>query len=291
MRYKKQMDQFVSKFRKLHPPEHLLRPGCEPFVRGGTEGSTVIVMIHGLSDSPKYMEQLANACPADLTAVVPLIPGHGLKDPDKAFEDDDLLRKWKDHVAAVVELVNAELNPDNIILVGYSNGAALSLNYALRGNRWDKVVGVVTLAAAMDMFSKDDLARWLPGAGWISKLLDGVYTPGKRFKYRYSRVSTFGGVQTTRIIDENTALASKAPLNIPLLAIHGLHDAVCPAEACMELVKKHAPLGVFVGLGLTSVSHEAFTLEKPFDCIDGSNAWFDLIASYIFMFVKQVSNT
>jgi len=56
----------------------------------------VIVLTHGLTDSPYYMTAIARAFySAGANIVMPLLPAHGLLDPDKAMEEIDLPDQWK----------------------------------------------------------------------------------------------------------------------------------------------------------------------------------------------------
>jgi alpha-beta hydrolase superfamily lysophospholipase len=88
-----------------------------------------VLMLHGLSDSPYSMRSLAESLHAEGYQVLGLrIPGHGTA-------PSGLLRtSWED-MAAAVELaahhLDQQVGDRPIHLVGYSNGAALALHYAL----------------------------------------------------------------------------------------------------------------------------------------------------------------
>jgi len=70
-----------------------------------------IVLCHGLSDSPHYVSAIAK-CFFDigLNVVLPLLPAHGLKEPDAKMEDTSLDSKWKieiDEMTEIAELLGA----------------------------------------------------------------------------------------------------------------------------------------------------------------------------------------
>jgi alpha-beta hydrolase superfamily lysophospholipase len=89
-----------------------------------------IVMLHGLTDSPYSVRHLAQSFVQQGFLVIALrVPGHG------TLPSGLHTISWNDWVAATglaVEEMQRELgdNP-NLFLLGYSNGGALALNYAL----------------------------------------------------------------------------------------------------------------------------------------------------------------
>ena len=91
----------------------------------------VAVLLHGLSDSPYSMLTTARTLlDAGYSVVVPRMPGHG-------FAVGGLRQaRWEDWTAAVrIAVARAsQLGSDDspFVLVGYSNGGLLALDYALR---------------------------------------------------------------------------------------------------------------------------------------------------------------
>jgi pimeloyl-ACP methyl ester carboxylesterase len=66
----------------------LWREGNGPFALIKEPGAPCVVLIHGLSDSPYSVRDLSIALNlVGYNVVSPLLPGHGLLDPDKEFED------------------------------------------------------------------------------------------------------------------------------------------------------------------------------------------------------------
>ena len=85
-----------------------------------------VVLIHGLTDSPYYMRAIAERFfPAGANVVLPLLPAHGLIEPDEAFEDGDLAEKWKATARHAVDV--ATLLGDRVSVGGLSTGGALSV--------------------------------------------------------------------------------------------------------------------------------------------------------------------
>ncbi len=88
-----------------------------------------ILLLHGLSDSPYSLRHLGESLHAAGATVVGLrIPGHGTA-PSGLVEV-----KWQDMAAAVrlaMPHVRSLVGDKPVFIVGYSNGGALAVNYAL----------------------------------------------------------------------------------------------------------------------------------------------------------------
>ncbi len=89
-----------------------------------------IVMLHGLTDSPYSVRQLAHTFYQQGFMVIALrVPGHG------TLPSSLLSVTWRDWVAATrlaAEEMQRHLGEDNpFYLLGYSNGGTLALNYSL----------------------------------------------------------------------------------------------------------------------------------------------------------------
>ena len=63
--------------------KNAIRPGCEPkIIDHGIKKNNVIVLIHGLTDSPYFMEAIGERFALmGFNVLIPLLPGHGLKEP------------------------------------------------------------------------------------------------------------------------------------------------------------------------------------------------------------------
>src|SRR5262249_20793557 len=155
-----------------------------------------IVLIHGLSDSPFYMDAIGRAFyAAGCTVILPLLPAHGLKDPDHAMEDGDLAEKWKlmtDQAVAVAHQLG-----DRVSVGGFSTGGALSVNIALRHP--EQIDGGIFLfSAALNVGEMNQLAgRSLLIAPALARREDGDYRGDGPNPYKYPVFTLFGGLQLT----------------------------------------------------------------------------------------------
>ena len=93
--------------------------------------SGVVVLVHGLTDSPYSMRSLAELYRQHgLVAIVPRMPGHGTVPAG-------LTREGRNEWEAAVDMAMAEARRRSgvclpVHLVGYSNGAALAMLYVMR---------------------------------------------------------------------------------------------------------------------------------------------------------------
>ncbi len=119
-----------------------LRPGNGPRIfHHGKKTNHVIILTHGLSDSPRYVEDIGKRFhQAGLNVILPLLHGHGLLNPDDAFQDKKLHNYWQRTIDRSVTLA-ASLGR-TVSIGGFSTGAALSYNRILRDmKRSKKAIG------------------------------------------------------------------------------------------------------------------------------------------------------
>jgi pimeloyl-ACP methyl ester carboxylesterase len=222
-----------------------LRPGNGPRIfHHGKKTDHAIVLTHGLSDSPRYVEEIGKCFhQAGLNVVLPLLPGHGLHDPDKAFEDKNLDAYWRHTIDHSVELA-ASLG--NVVSIGgFSTGGALSYNRILR----EMQTGKKLITGGLFLFSAAiELVPW--GAFLVSispqrlfKRLDGVLEGKGPDPYKYPRLPKFGAKELDDIIRENEKLSKGKKLKLPVFAAHFLSDDTADVNGILKLLKDYATTG------------------------------------------------
>jgi len=129
----------------------------------------VAVLLHGLSDSPYSMLWTAQLLVgAGYNVVVPRMPGHG-------FAVSGLLQaRWEDWTAAVrIAVRHAMTKPGSarsLLLVGYSNGGLIAVDYALRCADSDDAPcpdRMVLLSPAIAVSSAALVANWHAAVSWL----------------------------------------------------------------------------------------------------------------------------
>ena len=212
------------------------------------------VLLHGLSDSPYSMRALAELLYARGYWVVALrLPGHGTA-------PSGLLHvTWEDWAAATrlaVRHVRGKIGADApLVLVGYSAGAALAVEYAaarLQGEDLPRIDRMVLLSPAIGVSPAAAFA-WVQGslarvggfekAAWTDLLPE--YDP-----YKYNSFTANAGDQmyrlTRRIDAQLRALGSGGPVKgMPrILAFQSAADATVLAPAVVNvLFRRLAPEG------------------------------------------------
>ena len=214
----------------------ILSPAAEPV--GGA------LLVHGLTDSPYSMRTIGEDLRARGYYVVALrVPGHGTVPAGLT----DVT--WEDWLAAVrlgarqVRTTIGENKP--LVLVGYSNGGALTLKYTfdvLEGSGDPQVSRIVLLSPMIGVQPFAWLTRVISALGPIpafekARWLD-VYPEYNPFKYNSFPANA--GLQTWRLTTAlqrqieraaNAGLASRVP---PVLTFHSLVDATVSTPAVVH---------------------------------------------------------
>ena len=129
----------------------------------------VAVLLHGLSDSPYSMLPTAQLlASAGYNVVVPRMPGHG-------FAVGGLLQaRWEDWTAVVrIAIRHAMTRPgagESLLLVGYSNGGLMAVDYALRCASDEATPcpdRLVLLSPAIAVSSVAIVANWHAAISWL----------------------------------------------------------------------------------------------------------------------------
>jgi len=196
------------------------------------------LLLHGLSDSPYSVAALGRVLSDEGYLVIGLrLPGHGTV--PGALQDVNW-RDWRAAVSLAARTLRERIGEDKpLILGGYSNGAALALDYTLRAlddtdlPRPDKLI---FFSPALAVSRLAALARWqrwasyLPGMsklGWNSLVLE--YDP-----YKYNSFSLNAAEQIYRLTNglegglqalEKAGCIGELP---PVLTFQSAVDATVP---------------------------------------------------------------
>ncbi len=202
-----------------------------------------ILLLHGMSDSPYSLRNLAQTLHSAGAYVLGLrIPGHGTA-PSGLIEVT-----WQDMDAAV-RLAVRHLAKNNqgqpIYIVGYSNGAALAVNYALEtleDPELVKVDGLAILSPEIGISKAAALAVWQARLGHLLGLdklaWNGLLPEYDPYKYGSFAVNA-GDVAhriTLQIQNRIKTYAANGQLrNIPpILAFSSIVDATVTAPALIK---------------------------------------------------------
>ena len=204
----------------LEPSE--VREGCEPrIIVDDRNLDRAIVLLHGLTDSPYFMEAIGKRFHKMMgcNVFIPLLTGHGLKDPQGM--KNVTLHKWIEDINFAIG--KAQERGKRVSIGGLSNGGALSVYKAITSPS-EITGGVFLFAAALDIGSIagnaiENLLRTkilLPMLADIQDRLEPELIGDN--PYRYCRMDNDGARQLSKSIEEiDKAIASAKKNNARVL--------------------------------------------------------------------------
>ncbi|MCF6314049.1 MAG: alpha/beta fold hydrolase [Verrucomicrobiales bacterium] len=212
-----------------------------------------IVLLHGLSDSPYSLKRVGEHFHSRGFHVVFLrLPGHG------TVPSALLKVKWEDWTAAVrlaVRDLRAKLKDcQPLYLGGYSNGAALAVEYALAGVAGEEqglaeIEALVLFSPALQVAKVAALAKWQGRLGYVSGLNKLAWNDiGPEFDpYKYNSFTVNAGQQIYELIGTIQArmsvLRGKGKLqHFPrVLAFVSALDATVPPQSIVDVLLDKLP--------------------------------------------------
>jgi len=238
-------DDYINRYRagSLADPGRWPRNWNRSYELPVDKPPAAVLLLHGLSDSPYSLKHLAEKLSGLGVHVLGLrIPGHGTA-PSGLVRTD-----WKDMAAAVRIAVNhlAQQHPNAPLhLVGYSNGAALALNYELDSLADPSLPGIDRLVLISPEIAVTKLAMFAKTQARLGRLLGlekvawneilPEYDP-----YKYGSFAVNAGKVSYEITQEiqkkMTRLAKSGKLEkiAPVLAFSSVVDATVEVTALVK---------------------------------------------------------
>lgn len=213
----------------------LRNEGNAPFIlHHDTPSKKVAVLIHGLSDSPFFMREIATILfNQGFDVVVPLLPGHGLRDTEGAMSDSDLAERWQAHVDDIVAI--ADGMGDTLIVGGFSTGGALAVEQYL--DEGSNIDGIMLFSGALALSDNAESMSRIWGIKWLAKLLDGSYVTHGPNPFKYPHVAGFAGLELMDIINHvREQFEHGKRIQVPLFAAHSQADATTPIHGVEEVM-------------------------------------------------------
>ena len=249
--------------------EQTLRPGCYPrkLLHNKRTGKA-IVLVHGLTDSPFYMLDIAEYFYKSLgyNVYLPLLQCHGLKNPEGMAGVS--LEEWKKNVRFAIS--TAAENADRVSIGGLSMGGALSLYF---GCTDPAITGDLYLFAAalgisggrlgiaggiLEFILRLPLVRFLDNG----KILVGHHS------YRYDRIPLNSAKELARLILELDRLLKLPGNRMPVKRIFAAwseHDRVINVKKLRKLqyLTEENQLARFIIPKAARVEHAGVVLKEP----------------------------
>ena len=278
--------------RQLVGSRSLLRdkPGnCPQVLHHGRVTDNVVVLIHGLTDSPYYMQAIAEDFAREgFNVVLPLLPAHGLRRPGRAFHSLKYT-DWIQTVDAICQI--ASQLGKKLSIGGLSTGGALSVHKAVMDP--DQVTGALFLfAAALDIGTVEQLVLQTEAGRMIARLRDQQLWLAKTIKdrlqmvlddqaegkadeffgtdksdYKYSVFFYEGASQLAEVLQDINAYYDKRSLKFsdlsqPIFVAHARDDDSALFRGVQLLVDNHPNEAVEL-FAVEGVVHESIVLKAP----------------------------
>lgn len=220
----------------------------------------VIILTHGLSDSPYYVLAIAKRFYlAGYNVIITLLPAHGLKVPEPAIRAKNLLQQWKATIDNAVEV--AQQIGGNISIGGFSTGATLGLNKILRNS--NQIKGALFMVSgALDV---GRFANWVVRLPFLKQLIRRTeasipgYCPEL---YRYPHIPKYAALELVQLIRENKQLLVGRKINQAVVALHSYHDTTAFSRGVHQFMTNHVKKGNAILLS-EAIKHEHLPLEEP----------------------------
>ena len=222
----------------------LRNEGSGPFILHHNRATTnVAVLFHGLSDSPYFMRGIASALHANgFTVIVPLLPGHGLREADDEMEDGQLAERWQAHVDEVMELANQLGNRQ--FIGGFSTGGALAVDQYL--DEPANIAALMLFSGALALSDNAESMWKIWGIKTLAKWVDGDYQTHGPNPYKYPSVAGFAGLELMDIIDSiRTRLDTGQKIKVPLFVAHSQADGTTPISGVKSLLSHSEATNTF----------------------------------------------
>ena len=209
-----------------------------------------VLLLHGLSDSPYSMRSLGRRLHAAGARVLGLrVPGHGTA-PSGLVDV-----KWEDMAAAVrlaMRHLQDEVGSRPLYIVGYSNGSALAVRYALEtldDKTLPSVDRLVLLSPEIGVIPVAALAIWQARLGHLLGLQKLEWTDilPEYEPFKYGSFAVNGGDLSHRLTAVNrlslTELKNTAKLKQfpPVMAFQSVFDKTVSMQAVVEVLFKQLP--------------------------------------------------
>ncbi|MCV2886121.1 alpha/beta fold hydrolase [Aestuariibacter sp. AA17] len=232
--------------------DKLRNSGNAPFILHHQKPTNkVMVLFHGLSDSPFYLKSIAPfAHSRGFTVITALSPGHGLQSADDAIKASKLKEQWVAHAADIIEFANAI--GSEVWVGGFSTGGAIATFHAL--SHPDEVDGLVLFSGALQLSPSIERLGSIWGMHWILNLLaDDNYADSPN-PYKYKQIPKPAAFELVRLIkDIRNLINNDKPLSLPLFAAHSLADKATLWPGVEKL------------LGYNQGVSESFLIEESLD--------------------------
>ncbi|MFQ3208291.1 MAG: pimeloyl-ACP methyl ester carboxylesterase [Glaciecola sp.] len=242
-----------------------------PSTNGKRQIAPIIVLFHGLSDSPFYLRSIAEHLnDKGFTVVVALTPGNGKLDAANDIRDPNLQQRWYAHVDSIMGLIRPY--SDKTYIGGFSTGGTLATRYMLLHP--DEIDGLLLFSGALALSDSAENLGQIWGMKWIAKIVDGDFISIGSNPYRYPDAAGYAGLTLADVIFEIRDLLVETKVSKPIFVAHSLADIITPYSGVEDLMAKiHG-------------DHQVMTIDSSYDICHQ-----DLVISSMMMVGLKIDKT
>lgn len=189
----------------------------------------VVVLFHGLSDSPYFVQSLAEHLRIKgFVVIAPLTPGHGKLSADADMQDENLKSRWYGHIDSVMALAQNMAQSINdgpdlpVIVGGFSTGGAFASYYTI--NNPEKVSALLLFSGALELSGAAESLSNIWGMKSLAKWLDGDYETQGAHPYKYPSVATYSALVLMDVIHDIRDLLEIKKVKKAIFAAHSMAD-------------------------------------------------------------------
>ncbi len=203
-----------------------------PFELRRANSNKVALLFHGLTDSPfTYHSLAAFFYNQGYNVRTVLLPGHGTAASDLREVD---FKQWQQFTEYAIARTSKDF--DNVIIGGYSTGAALAIAHLAEHPAPKQVRAVMLWSPATEPHNKNGwMSKWvdrIPFVNWIDEDADIDFAKYESFPFA---AATLAHEAMRRINPKK--LAKKALPNLPLFIAQSDVDTTIDARATLALAK------------------------------------------------------
>ncbi|MFT6413407.1 MAG: pimeloyl-ACP methyl ester carboxylesterase [Glaciecola sp.] len=242
-----------------------------PSANGKRQIAPIVVLFHGLSDSPFYIRSIAEHLnDKGFTVVAPLTPGNGKLDAANDMRDPTLQQRWYAHVDSIMNLISPY--SDKTYIGGFSTGGTLATRYMLLHP--DEIDGLLLFSGALALSESAENLGQIWGMKWIAKIVDGDFVSTGANPYRYPDVAGYAGLTLADVIFEIRYLLAETTVSKPIFVAHSLADIITPYYGVEDLMAK------------IDGEHQVMTIDRSYDMCHQ-----DLVMSSMMMIGLKIDKT
>lgn len=204
-----------------------------------TQPKGVVVLFHGLSDSPYFMSSIGEFLRSKgYVVLAPLTPGHGKIDADADMQDDTLKARWYEHTNTVMEFAHdmASTSDLPVVVGGFSTGGSFATHYTI--NNPEKVDALLLFSGALELARPAEAMANIWGMKSLAKWLDGDYETQGGHPYKYPGVASYSALVLMDILHEIRDTLENETVVKPIFAAHSMTDSVTLFSGIQELTEQ-----------------------------------------------------